>query len=32
MGWTCLICLEDLATALPANAVYCVVAGGVAYT
>ena len=32
MGWTCLICLEDLATALPTNAIYCMVAGGVAYT
>ena len=32
MGWTCLICLEDLATALSTNAIYCIVAGGVAYT
>jgi predicted membrane channel-forming protein YqfA (hemolysin III family) len=31
MGWTCLICMEDLAIALPTNAIYCIVAGGVAY-
>lgn len=32
MGWSCLVCMEDMMEALPMEAIYCVVAGGVAYT
>ena len=32
MGWSCLICMGDLVEALPTEAIYCLLAGGVAYT
>ena len=32
MGWSCLVCMQDLISALPKEAIYCLVAGGVAYT
>mmetsp|Transcript_17976 Transcript_17976/g.30447 ORF Transcript_17976/g.30447 Transcript_17976/m.30447 type:complete len:484 (-) Transcript_17976:90-1541(-) len=32
MGWSCLICMHDFVEILPANALYLIIAGGVAYT
>ncbi|KAL7526954.1 hypothetical protein ACHAXR_002733 [Thalassiosira sp. AJA248-18] len=32
MGWSCLMCMADLVAILPTRALYCLVAGGVAYT
>lgn len=32
MGWTCLVCMNDFWEMLPTNALYLIVAGGVAYT
>lgn len=32
MGWSCLVCMKDLVDVLPTGALYCLVAGGVAYT
>ena len=32
MGWSCLVCMHDFVEILPANALYLIVAGGVAYT
>mmetsp|Transcript_8828 Transcript_8828/g.15347 ORF Transcript_8828/g.15347 Transcript_8828/m.15347 type:complete len:90 (-) Transcript_8828:264-533(-) len=32
MGWSCLICMNDLVSSLPMEALYYLVAGGVAYT
>jgi hemolysin III len=32
MGWSCLICMNDFVEVLPANALYLIIAGGVAYT
>ncbi len=32
MGWSCLVCMRDFMEILPVNALYLIVAGGVAYT
>jgi hemolysin III len=32
MGWSCVLCMHDFVEMLPANALYLIVAGGVAYT
>mmetsp|Transcript_21709 Transcript_21709/g.31065 ORF Transcript_21709/g.31065 Transcript_21709/m.31065 type:complete len:470 (+) Transcript_21709:68-1477(+) len=32
MGWSCLVCMHDFLEILPVNALYLIVAGGVAYT
>jgi len=32
MGWSCLACMHDFVEILPMNALYLIVAGGVAYT
>ena len=32
MGWSCMICMKDLVAVLPTEALYYLVAGGVAYT
>lgn len=32
MGWSCLVCMHDFIEILPVNAMYLIVAGGVAYT
>jgi len=32
MGWSCFACMKDLVASLPQGALFCLVAGGVAYT
>ena len=32
MGWSCMVCMSDFAEILPTNALYLILAGGVAYT